>query len=142
MSGEGHLPQDRTGWRTAASHRVRDPPWDSVFEPSTVGDPSVLTGRTGAPSQMIGLLRGRRWANPLGSGCCGCDRGGELADEGRRLVDGIVTTPGGAVEYIVRTQVPAEVREEVRDALPVLLSPDFSEAARRIRRAATPLPPT
>jgi hypothetical protein len=55
-------------------------------------------------------------------------------------VEMTVTTPGGAVEYIVRTQVPAEVREEVRDALPVLLSPDFSEAARRIRRAATPLP--
>ena len=55
-------------------------------------------------------------------------------------VEMTVTTPGGAVEYIVRTQVPAEVREEVRDALPVLLSPDFSEAARRIRQAATPLP--
>jgi hypothetical protein len=55
-------------------------------------------------------------------------------------VEMTVTTPGGAVEYIVRTQVPAEVREEVRDALPVLLSADFSEAARRIRRAATPLP--
>ena len=55
-------------------------------------------------------------------------------------VEMTVTTPGGAVEYIVRTQVPAEAREEVRDALPVLLSPDFSEAARRIRQAATPLP--
>ena len=55
-------------------------------------------------------------------------------------VEMTVTTPGGAVEYIVRTQVPAEDREEVRDALPVLLSPDFSEAARRIRQAATPLP--
>jgi hypothetical protein len=57
-------------------------------------------------------------------------------------VEMTATTPGGAVEYIVRTQVAAEVREEVRDALPVLLSADFSEAARRIRRAATPLPPT
>jgi hypothetical protein len=55
-------------------------------------------------------------------------------------VEMTVTTPGGAVEYIVRTQVPAEVREEVRDALSALLSPDFSEAARRIRLAATPLP--
>jgi hypothetical protein len=55
-------------------------------------------------------------------------------------VEMTVTTPGGAVEYVVRTQVPAEVREEVRDALPVLLSPDFSEAARRIQQAATRLP--
>jgi hypothetical protein len=50
-----------------------------------------------------------------------------------------VTTPSGAVEYLVRA-IPAGDREAVRDALPVLLPADFSDAARRIRQAATPLP--
>ena len=50
-----------------------------------------------------------------------------------------VTTPIAAVEYLLRS-IPAEDREAVRDALPVLLSADFSEAAWRIRQAATRLP--
>jgi len=44
------------------------------------------------------------------------------------------------VEYIVRTVIPAEDLEAVRDALPVWLPVEFSEAARRIRQAATPFP--
>ena len=50
-----------------------------------------------------------------------------------------VTIPSGAVEYLVRL-IPAEDRLAVRDALPVLLPADFSEAAWRIRQAATRLP--
>jgi hypothetical protein len=50
-----------------------------------------------------------------------------------------VTTPSGAVEYLVRS-IPPEDREAVRDALPVLLPADFPEAAWRIRQAATRLP--
>jgi hypothetical protein len=50
-----------------------------------------------------------------------------------------VTTPRGAVEYLVRS-IPAEDREAVRDALPVLLPGNFAEAAWRIRQAATRLP--
>jgi hypothetical protein len=50
-----------------------------------------------------------------------------------------VTTPSGAVEYLLRA-IPPEDREAVRDVPPVLLPADFSDAARRIRQAATPLP--
>jgi hypothetical protein len=53
-------------------------------------------------------------------------------------VEMALRTPSGVVEYLVRS-IPAEDREAVRDALPVLLPPDFAEAARRIRQAATPL---
>jgi hypothetical protein len=48
----------------------------------------------------------------------------------------MVITPSGVVEYIIRTEVPAEDGEAVRDALPVWLAADFSEAAWRIREAA------
>jgi len=50
-----------------------------------------------------------------------------------------MTTPIGAVEYLVRL-IPPEDREAVRDALPVLLPLGFAEAAWRIRQAATRLP--
>jgi hypothetical protein len=50
-----------------------------------------------------------------------------------------VMIPSAAVEYLVRL-IPAEGREAVRDALPVVLPADFSEAAWRIRQAATRLP--
>jgi hypothetical protein len=53
---------------------------------------------------------------------------------------GMVITPSGVVEYILRTEIPAADREAVRDALPVWLAADFSEAAWRIRKAATLLP--
>jgi hypothetical protein len=48
-----------------------------------------------------------------------------------------LTTPSDVVDYLVRS-IPAEDREEVRDALPVLLPADFARAARRIRQGATP----
>ena len=54
-------------------------------------------------------------------------------------VEAEVTTPSAAVDYLVRS-IPAEDREAVRDALPVLLPADFSEAVWRIRQAATRLP--
>ena len=41
--------------------------------------------------------------------------------------------------YLVRS-IPAEDREAVRDALPVLLPADFCEAAGRIRQTATRVP--
>lgn len=53
-----------------------------------------------------------------------------------------VSTPSGVVDYITRNHIPPDIREAVSDALPVLLPADFAEAARRIRQAATPLPPT
>jgi len=52
----------------------------------------------------------------------------------------MVITPSGVVEYIIRTQVPTEDREAIRDALPVWLPADFPEAAWRTRKVATTLP--
>jgi hypothetical protein len=49
-----------------------------------------------------------------------------------------VSTPSGAVKYIVST-IPAEDREAVRAALPVLNTEDFSVAAERVRQAAASL---
>ena len=54
-------------------------------------------------------------------------------------VEMAVTTPIAAVDYLVRS-IAVEDRAAVRDALPVLLPADFSEAAWRIRQAATRLP--
>jgi hypothetical protein len=47
-----------------------------------------------------------------------------------------VSTPNGVVEYIVSKHIPAEDREAVRNALPVLMTDDFLVAAQSIRQTA------
>jgi hypothetical protein len=50
-----------------------------------------------------------------------------------------VSSPLGAVMYIVNKHVPAEDREAVCAALPDLNTDDFAVAAQRIRQAAATL---
>ena len=47
-----------------------------------------------------------------------------------------VTTPFGAVMYILNRQIPAAERAAVLAAVPAVLTEDFAEAARRVRQAA------
>jgi hypothetical protein len=47
-----------------------------------------------------------------------------------------VSTPAGAVEYIVNKHIPTEERPAVRAALPTLTTDDFAAAARQIREVA------
>lgn len=50
-----------------------------------------------------------------------------------------VSTPAGAVAYIVNKHIPAEARTAVSAALPTLATDDFAVEARRIREAAESL---
>jgi len=46
-----------------------------------------------------------------------------------------VTTPAGAAKYILDQDVPPEYRAAVRQALPLLMTDNFVEAAHLIRYA-------
>jgi len=50
-----------------------------------------------------------------------------------------VSTPTGAVEYILTKHIPTEERAAVRAALPTLTTDDFAAAAQQIREAAEAL---
>ncbi len=50
-----------------------------------------------------------------------------------------VSTPAGAVKYIVNKHIPADERAAVRAVLPELTTEDFAAAAQQIREVAEAL---
>jgi len=121
LSGGDRRRSEPGGWR---SEEGRSPPHVAAIIPALPTERKLAMGKTTQQWVLEIAIALENWRT-------------SRADSVK--VEMEVTTPSGAVEYLVRS-IPAADREAVRDALPVLLPADFSEAAWRIRQAATRLP--